>query len=442
MSYLDLLQFHAYCLTETGSRLDQFAHAITATVRDGDVVLDLGTGSGVLALLACRAGARRVYAVESSDAIRLGELLASTTEFRGRIEFIQSNSAQLVLPEPVDVVVADIHDTFGLQAGGLDSFIDARKRLLKPGGTLIPRAIQLLVAPLEAATLYDREIDVWARSVQGVGLSPIRPLAVSHVHAGRFTPGDLLSAPAHIGTIDLAGLDTLHVGGTVTSTVRRGGLMHGICGCFVTTLAGDICMSNVPGDSGTTNFAQAFFPLESPVAVEAGDEISIAVESHDGHALRWCVEVSRVGQPVHARFEHSTLSGLLLSPQSLRTATSDDRANQTPHGSSGADSHPRATLMRVSEPSASPLRVHPSVLSRELGGETVLLNLESGVYYGLDAIGTRVWNLLTTHERSLADVCSVLAEEYDVARETLHDDLTALVRDLCEKQLLVSGTSR
>ena len=99
-------------------------------------------------------------------------------------------------------------------------------------------------------------------------------------------------------------------------------------------------------------------------------------------------------------------------------------------------------MVRVSEPSASPLRVHPSVLSRELGGETVLLNLESGVYYGLDAIGTRVWTLLTTQERSLADVCSIMAEEYDVARETLHDDLTALVRDLCDKQLLVSGTSR
>ena len=83
--------------------------------------------------------------------------------------------------------------------------------------------------------------------------------------------------------------------------------------------------------------------------------------------------------------------------------------------------------------------MHPSVLSRELGGETVLLNLESGVYYGLDAIGTRAWNLLTA-QHSLADVCSIMAEEYDVARETLHNDLTALVQDLCDRHLLVSGS--
>jgi Coenzyme PQQ synthesis protein D (PqqD) len=99
-------------------------------------------------------------------------------------------------------------------------------------------------------------------------------------------------------------------------------------------------------------------------------------------------------------------------------------------------------LVRVTESSACPLRVHPSVLSRELGGETVLLNLESGVYYGLDAIGTRAWNLLTTQERSLAEVCSIMAEEYEVARETLQSDLAALVQDLCEKQLLVPHTSQ
>jgi protein arginine N-methyltransferase 1 len=333
MSYLDLLQFHAFCLTETGSRLGQYARAIASTVRDGDVVLDLGTGSGLLAVLACRAGARRVYAVESSDAIRLGESLATTTDFRGRIEFIQCPSSQLVLPERADVIVADIHDTFGLQPGGLGSFSDAADRLLRPGGALIPRSIQLLVAPVEDPAFYAREIDVWARNVEGVDLSPIRPLAIGHVHAGRFTPERLLSSPLPIGAIDLAHLDTLHVGGTVTSTVTRGGHVHGVCGCFVTTLTGDIRIGNVPGDTGTTNFAQAFFPLDHPVAVEAGDMVSIGIESHDGHAARWQVEVSRAGQRPHARFDHSTLNGLLLTPQSLRKQASDYRPRLSARGS-------------------------------------------------------------------------------------------------------------
>jgi len=82
------------------------------------------------------------------------------------------------------------------------------------------------------------------------------------------------------------------------------------------------------------------------------------------------------------------------------------------------------------------VRVHPSVLSRELGGEMVLLNLESGVYYGLDAVGARAWTLLG-EAKTLADVCSILVDEYDVASDVLTSDLLALVNELCDKQLLV-----
>jgi protein arginine N-methyltransferase 1 len=429
MAYLDLIQFHAFCLTETGSRLTQYARAIETGVREGDVVLDLGTGSGVLALLACRAGASRVYAVESSDAIRLGELVAAKTAFAPRIEFIQSVSSQLTLHDKVAVIVGDIHDTFGLQPGGLASFLDARNRFLQPGGTLIPRAIQLLVAPVEATAFYAREIDIWSGCVQGFDLSPVRPFAVSHVHAGRFNPEHLLAPPAPIASIDLASATTVRVNGTATSTAQRDGLMHGVCGCFVTTLANDVQMRNVPGDSDTTNFAQAFFPLDTPVPVVTGDKVSISIDSYDGQVCRWRVEISRAGHSPFAQFDHSTLDGLLLSPE-LQKQVLDPRIPLSPNGTDVL------TSVFVSEPVSGRLRVHPSVLSRELAGETVLLNLDSGVYYGLDAVGTRAWNLLA-EERSLADVCSIMEQEYDVAPERLRTDLATLVQELCEKQLLI-----
>src|SRR5262245_52708015 len=131
----DPLQFHAFCLTDTGTRLDQYACAIARAVRPGDVVVDLGAGTGILSFLACAAGACRVYAIEASHAIAYGELLASKAGFLDRVHFIHERSTLVTLPERADVLVADIHDTFGLQAGGLGAFIDARDRLLKPGGT-------------------------------------------------------------------------------------------------------------------------------------------------------------------------------------------------------------------------------------------------------------------------------------------------------------------
>jgi len=475
MSHLDLLQYHAFCLTNTGTRLTQYERAIAAVVRQGDVVLDLGTGSGLLAVLACRAGARRVYAIEASDAVQMGTLLTSTTEFAERIEFVHATSQKVALSEQVDVIVGDIHDTFGFQPGGLASIMDVRDRLLKPGGTLIPQATELMIAPLEAAALYAREIDVWNGCVHGVGLSSIRPFAVSHVHPGRFDSDQLLSPAAAIGTLDLARATSLHFSGSAVTTIHRDGIAHGLCGCFVTTLAGDIRMGNVPGDSSTTNFAQAFFPFDQPVPVAAGDEVSISIDSHDGHIARWRAAISRGGQR-HAQFDHSTLNGLLVSPASaasrlrrgkpsqLRTLgplrpgsvepsdrltiAPSDRLTIAPSDRlTIAPSNPRPLepLPYVLPSSTMPdvsgrLRVHRSVLSRELAGETVLLNLESGVYYGLDAVGTRAWNLLA-EERTLADVCTIMLEEFEVTHDTLQQDLTTLVRELCEKQLLVPVSS-
>ena len=439
MSYLDLLQYHAFCLTNTGTRLSEYEGAIAAGVRQGDVVLDLGTGSGMLAVLACRAGARRVYAVEASDAFRLGNLLTATTEFAGRIEFIHGTSQQVTPSEAIDVIVCDIHDTFGLQPGGLASLCDARDRLLKPGGVLVPRATELMIAPVEATAFYTREIDAWAQCVHGVDLASVRPLAVSHVHAGRFDEEQLLSAPSAIGVIDFRHASSLYFCGSTTTTITRDGLAHGLCGSFVTTLADDISMGNVPGDSGRTNFAQAFFPLEQPVAVTAGDVVSIRIESYDGHVFRWRVAFSRAGLAPYAQFDHSTLGGLLASPQHLRTVAPSHR-RRTVAPSPTRTAPPVVPSLLVIDPLADRLRVHPSVLSRELAGETVLLNLESGVYYGLDAIGTRAWNLLT-QERTFDDVCTIMLEEFEVSRETLQGDLAALVRELCERQLLIAVPS-
>jgi hypothetical protein len=81
------------------------------------------------------------------------------------------------------------------------------------------------------------------------------------------------------------------------------------------------------------------------------------------------------------------------------------------------------------------LAVHPSVICRELSGETVLLNLVSGVYYGLDAVGTRVWQLLV-EGRTIAGVCETMLQEYDVAPDVLQADVVRLVGELRERGIV------
>ena len=73
-------------------RTDAYAQALKHQIKTGDVVADIGTGTGILALLACRFGARRVYAFEPSAIIELAREIAAANGFADRIEFIPKMS--------------------------------------------------------------------------------------------------------------------------------------------------------------------------------------------------------------------------------------------------------------------------------------------------------------------------------------------------------------
>jgi protein arginine N-methyltransferase 1 len=108
-------------------------------VRPDAVVLDLGVGTGIFALLACQMGARRVYAIEPDDSIQVARDLAAANGCADRMEFFQALSTQVNLPEQADVIVSDIRRPLPLFGLPLPAIIDARRRLLAPGGVLIPR---------------------------------------------------------------------------------------------------------------------------------------------------------------------------------------------------------------------------------------------------------------------------------------------------------------
>lgn len=81
------------------------------------------------------------------------------------------------------------------------------------------------------------------------------------------------------------------------------------------------------------------------------------------------------------------------------------------------------------------LAIPPQVMARQVGDEHVILDLASGTYFGLDPVGSRAWELLSTG-KSLAEVCDTMIEEYDVTRATLEADILALVQTMIERQLV------
>ena len=97
---------------------------------------------------------------------------------------------------------------------------------------------------------------------------------------------------------------------------------------------------------------------------------------------------------------------------------------------------PVAIINDMTEFLQQKVKVDPDVLFQEVNGETVLLNLKNESYFGLDATGTRVWQLL--HEQDeIMHVFKTMLEEYDVDEKQLEQDLRKLIADMEEAELIV-----
>ena len=150
-------------------RTEAFRRAIDSVVRPGDIVLDVGAGSGILSVFAARAGAARVYAVERTTVAVLAQELAAANGVAEIVQVIHGDVLDVELPERVDVIVSEWLGGFGIDEGMLAPVIAARDRWLKPGGVMIPRSVTAW-----AALVYDRYL---GETVEFPAGQPVRPQA-------------------------------------------------------------------------------------------------------------------------------------------------------------------------------------------------------------------------------------------------------------------------
>src|SRR5829696_1199528 len=154
------LHFYGQMLADV-ARMDAYTAALRQTIRPDSVVMDLGCGPGVFALLACKLGARRVYAVEPNNVVGLAREAAAANGFADRIEFFEKLSTEITLPEPASVIVSDLRGVLPFFQQHIPSIIDARTRLLARGGVLIPHRDILWAALVEAPEQYTELVGPW-----------------------------------------------------------------------------------------------------------------------------------------------------------------------------------------------------------------------------------------------------------------------------------------
>lgn len=304
-----------------GPRMEAYARALRKVVKPGCVVLDIGTGTGVAAMLACRLGARRVFAVEPNDAIFVAQEMAAANGFGDTIEFFQALSTAITLPERADVIVSDMRGILPLYGRHLAAIADARARHLAPGGVLVPQRDTLWVAAVDASELYDSLTSPWSVGALGLDMSAARRLAINSFCRLKSATADLVSAARPVGSIDYRSFESLGFSGAAKLPVEKSATANGLAVWFESTLAEGVEMSNAP-DRPRLIYGRAFFPWSDPVRLEIGDEVAVVLRADlvgDEYEWQWHTRVSSK-QPakLKADMRQSEFEGRLLSPATLR----------------------------------------------------------------------------------------------------------------------------
>jgi len=271
----DFPSIHAGMLYDN-ERMEKYKKAIKAIIKPGDVVADIGTGTGILAFLCLKAGAKKVHAIERSSAIGWAKKIAEKNGVSDKIEFYNKKSLDCDLGEKVDVIISELIGHIAFEEGIIESLSDAKERFLSPNGIMIPEKIELKVAPVEESQIYLECIDCW-EDIEGIDFSFMRDEAVKACYLTNLKSSNFLSEPTTFFNVDFKDKKQLFLKNKKQFKIFRKGIIHGIALWFEASLCADISLSSGPFNDVETHWQQCFAPLSEPLIVNQKDKILVDI---------------------------------------------------------------------------------------------------------------------------------------------------------------------
>jgi len=138
------------------------------------IVLDVGSGTGILCLFAAKAGAKHVYGIECSEIVEIARKIASLNKLEGKITYVQGKAEEVELPvDKVDIILSEWMGYFLLYESMLDTVLFARDKWLKPDGMIFPDRASIHIAAIEDGEYKEEKIGFWS-NVYGFDYSCIK----------------------------------------------------------------------------------------------------------------------------------------------------------------------------------------------------------------------------------------------------------------------------
>lgn len=248
----------------------------------GRSVVDVGSGTGLLAMMAAKADAESVVGLEWSSLAETAERAVADNGLSDKVAILRTDARDYSPERRADVVVHDLIGSFVWDEGLLEVMAHVRERVLAPTGKILPSRVELHVAPMEWPERGRRE-RFWSEPRCGLDLS-----AFGRRERG-FAPADgptvihladdqcLLASPASAALVDL------ELGGgfpgsiELKFTATRVGEFDAVLGFMKIAFDDEIALSTKPGD-GITSWGQIAIPLREPLRVREGDALALRLK--------------------------------------------------------------------------------------------------------------------------------------------------------------------
>lgn len=262
--------------------------AIEKAVSNDSVVLDVGAGTGLLAMMAARAGARRVVSCEMNPAVAAAAArIVAANGYSDRVTIVASHSGEIEaerdLGGKADVFVSEILSNNMVAEDAVATVRDVARRLLKPGGRIIPASASVMVA----LAYWKHDPSLQLRDIDGFDLSAMSELARAPRQV-RSTDAEvrLRSAPAEMFDFDFAGVRFPDPAARL-SLRATGGAVNGLVQWIRIRLDEEVDYENRPGSDERSCWACLFYPFDGETDPPEGALVTVLGEYTSGDLRIW-----------------------------------------------------------------------------------------------------------------------------------------------------------